>query len=327
VPSKAEGVLELHNEAIIVDMLNSSLLCREYFEKLSSAGVTAINYTVAMNHSFRETIMRLLDLQDLIDENKDIATFVTSAREILEAKKEGKVGIIAGFQNIAPLEGDLRFLRIYENLGVRIIQLSYHFRNIAADGCKERTDSGLSEWGVELVKELNKLNILIDLAHVGRKSVLEAIELSRDPVIASHCNPRNILDVYQNKTDEEIMALAEKGGVIGVTAFPRMLCGDPDRNCTIERVLDCIDYVVNLVGVNHVGIGLDFAEGWAEFPVTRRVLIKIDGRIYTWPKELRTITDLPNLTKGLIERGYSKGEIKKILGLNFLRVFREVVGE
>ena len=135
--SEAEGVLELRNEAIMVDMLNSSLLCRKYFEKLSSAGVTAINYTVAMNHSFRETVMRLLDLQDLIDENKDIATFVTSAREILEAKKEGKVGIIAGFQNIAPLEGDLRFLRIYENLGVRIIQLSYHFRNIAADGCKK----------------------------------------------------------------------------------------------------------------------------------------------------------------------------------------------
>ncbi len=114
----------------------------------------------------------------------------------MEAKKEGKVCIIASFQNIAPLEGDLRFLRIYENLGVRIIQLSYHFRNIAADGCKERTDSGLSEWGVELVKELNRLNILIYLAHVGRKSVSEAIELSRDPKIASHCNRRNILDVY-----------------------------------------------------------------------------------------------------------------------------------
>ena len=325
--SKDEGIMELHNKAIIVDMLNASLLCREYLEKLISAGVTAINYTVAMNHSFSETIKRILDLQDLINENKDIMMLVTSAKDILEAKKEGKVGIITGFQNIAPLEGDLRLLRIYKDLGVRIVQLSYHFRNMAADGCKERTDSGLSEWGVELVKELNRLNILIDLAHVGRKSVLETIELSRYPVVASHCNPRNILNVYQNKTDEEIIALAEKGGVIGVTAFPRMLCKKPDSNCTIERVLDCIDYVVNLVGVDHVGIGLDFAEGWAEFPVTRRVLIKIDGRIYTWPEGLRTITDLPNLTKGLVKRGYSEDEIRKVLGLNFLRVFKEVVGE
>ena len=131
------------------------------------------------------------------------------------------------------------------------------------------------------------------------------------------------MDAYQNKTDEEIKAIAEKGGVIGVTAFPRLVSKDPDK-CTLDDLLDFIDYVVELVGVNHVGIGLDFAEGWAEYPPTRMTLMKIDKRIYTYPKGIETVTDFPNITKGLVGRGYSDAETRKILGENFLRVFKKV---
>lgn len=318
--------LDLHREAVIVDSLNASIMSDEYFKKLQKGGVTATNYTIAMMHNMSETVKRILDMQDLVAGESETVVLATSVEDIARAKLEGKTAIMLGFQNIQPLENDLRLLKLYHYLGVRIIQLSYHFRNAAADGGGERMDSGLSLFGISLVKEMNRLGIVVDLAHVGKQSVLEAADTSEDPVIASHSNPRALVDAYQNKTDEEIKAIAEKGGIIGVTAFPRLVSKDPDK-CTLDDLLDCIDYIVKLVGANHVGVGLDLAEGWADYPPTRMSLMKIDKRIYTWPRGIETVTDFPNIAKGLVGRGYSDTEIRKILGENFLRVFKKVFGK
>jgi membrane dipeptidase len=318
-------VFKIHQQAIVIDSLNASIMSDVYFKKLQKAGVTAVNYTIAMMHNMSETVKRILDFQDMVADMKETVLLATTSSDIIRAKREGRTSILLGFQNIQPLENDLRLLNLYHQLGVRIVQLSYHFRNAAADGGGERIDSGLSIFGISLIEQMNRLGMVVDLAHVGRKSVLEAAELSEDPVIASHSNPRGLVNAFQNKTDEEIKAIAEKGGIMGITAFPRLVSNDPDK-CTLENLLDCIDYTVKLVGVNHVGIGLDFAEGWAEYPPTRMTLIKIDKRIYTWPKGIETVTDFPNITKGLIDRGYSEVETKKILGENFLRVFRKVFG-
>jgi membrane dipeptidase len=318
--------LDLHREAVIVDSLNASIMSDEYFKKLQKGGVTATNYTIAMMHNMSETVKRILDMQDLVAGESETVVLATSVEDIARAKLEGKTAIMLGFQNIQPLENDLRPLKLYHYLGVRIIQLSYHFRNAAADGGGERMDSGLSLFGISLVKEMNRLGIVVDLAHVGKQSVLEAADTSEDPVIASHSNPRALVDAYQNKMDEEIKAIAEKGGIIGVTAFPRLVSKDPDK-CTLDDLLDCIDYIVKLVGANHVGVGLDLAEGWADYPPTRMSLMKIDKRIYTWPRGIETVTDFPNITKGLVGRGYSDTEIRKILGENFLRVFKKVFGK
>ena len=318
--------LKVHREAIVVDSLNASIMSDEYFKKLQRGGVTATNYTIAMMHNLSETVKRILDVQDLIAAESETALLATKAEDIVRAKREGKTSIMLGFQNIQPLENDLRLLKLYHQLGVRIIQLSYHFRNAAADGGGERTDSGLSLFGFSLIKEMNRLGMVVDLAHVGKHSVLEAVEASEDPVIASHSNPRALVSAYQNKTDEEIKAIAEKGGVLGVTAFPRLVSKDPDK-CKLDDLLNCIDYTVKLVGVSHVGIGLDLAEGWAEYPPTRMNLIKIDKRIYNWPARIEAVTDFPNITKGLVGKGYSDQEIGKILGGNFMRVFRKVFGK
>jgi membrane dipeptidase len=323
---EAKRALDLHKEAVIVDSLNASVMSDEYFRKLQKGGVTATNYTIAMMHNMSETIKRILDMQDMIAGENKTVVLGTTAEDILRAKREGKTAILLGFQNIQPLENDLRLLKLYHYLGVRIIQLSYHFRNAAADGGGERIDSGLSLFGISLIEEMNRLGMVVDLAHVGKQSVLEAVETSEDPVIASHSNPRALVDAHQNKTDEEIKAMAEKGGVIGVTAFPRLISKNPDET-TLDNLLDCVDYVVKLVGANHVGIGLDLAEGWAEYPPTRMSLMKIDGRIYVYPREIESVTKFPNITKGLIERGYSDAETKKILGENFLRVFKKVFGK
>jgi len=316
-----EHAEELYRKCIVIDGLNASLMYRGYFEKLRNAGITAINYTIAMNQNISETIKRFARLYGYFKKHSDLIMLATTAEDILTAKKENRTAFLIGFQNVDPLEGRLDMLDIYYKLGLRIFQLTYHFQNIAGTGGAERHDTGLTKFGLELVEKLNEFGILIDLAHVGPKTSLETIEVSKDPVVFSHSNARALVDTYQNHYDDELKALAEKGGVIGVTGFPRLLGGE---NCTINDMLDHIDYIVNLIGVDHVGIGSDFAEGWNESLERRIRLLEIDGKIYTWPKGFEDVTKFVNIVKGLVSRGYSDNEIRKILGENFLRVFRRV---
>lgn len=313
--------IRLHDESVVFDALNASIMDEEYFEKMRQGGVTATNYTVAMDQNLSETVKRIADMYRLI-ERSEAAVLIEKAADIHRAKQAGKAGIILGFQNVPPLEGGLGLLEAYRRLGVRIIQLSYHFKNVCGDGCMEPTNSGLSLFGRQLIQRMNELGMVVDLAHVGEQTEREAIEASRHPVIASHSNCHARLPVPQNKTDDMLRALANKGGVIGITGFPRLLEPDP----TVDTLIDHIDYVVQLVGVDHVGIGLDFAEGWTDSPFHRKKLIEIDGRIYDWPSGITTVLEFPNITRGLVARGYSDEEIGKILGGNFLRVFQEVVG-
>jgi len=318
---KERRALELHQRVIVIDALNASIMDEEYFQKMQQGRVTVINYTVGMNQNLSETVKRIAVLYRQI-ENSKVATLIESTADIRRAKQEGKVGIILGFQNVGPLEVDLSLLRIYYRLGVRIIQLTYHFRDVCGDGCKEPANSGLSLFGAELIKRMNDMGLVVDLAHVGEAACLDAIEASRHPVIASHSNPWALNPTYQNKRDDTIKALAEKGGVIGITGFPRLLEPDP----TLDMLLDYVDYAVQLVGIDHVGIGLDFAEGWPDSPFHRKRLLEIDGQIYDWPEGIETVSKWPNITRGLVSRGYSDDEIAKIVGGNFMRVFEQVIG-
>jgi membrane dipeptidase len=315
-----ERALAVHRRAIVIDALNASIMDEDYWQKMQQGGVTASNYTIAMNHNMSETIKIIAQLGGQLATSK-VAMPVESAADIHRAKEQGKVGILFGFQNIGPLEGDLSLLPIFYRLGIRIIQLTYHFKNICGDGCKEPSDTGLSLFGRDLIAAMNDLGMVVDLAHVGDRTAREAIEASRHPAVASHSNAYARVPAYQNKTDGTIHALARKGGVICVTAFPRMLEPDP----TVDTLLDHIDHIVRLVGIEHVGLGLDFAEGWQDSPVHRKKLLAIDGKIYDYPSGIETVSKLPNITRGLLSRGYSDEDIEQILGGNLLRVFAQVI--
>ncbi|HHY39284.1 MAG TPA: membrane dipeptidase [Clostridia bacterium] len=310
----------VYRDAIVIDGLNASMLDVDYLKKMQEAGVTAFNFTVAMMHNLSEAMKAIADVLSLLEKSGS-ACLVKSVRDIRECKRTGKVGLILGFQNVAPLEANLGNVRIFKEVGVGIIQLSYHFRNVACDGAKERVDGGLSLFGIELVKEMNRQGVVIDLAHVGDRASLEAIECSSDPVLMTHSNCYALAPTFQNKKDEIIRAMAAKGGVIGITGFPRLLMKDDP---TLEDMLDHIDHVAELVGPEHIGIGSDFAEGWADDPARRKTLLEIDGTIYTWPRGFGGVHEFSNIADGLASRGYSDEEIKGILGGNFLRVFQTV---
>jgi membrane dipeptidase len=320
---------KLHEELVIIDGLNISVWNREIFKRLKRGGVTAVNATTACWEDFRRAICNIEEWNLKFEDHDDLILQVTSVLDIVKAKKEGRVGIIIGFQNATPIEDDVGLIHIFWDLGLRIMQLTFQDRNYVGDGCWERTNAGLSEFGLRVIKELNRRGILIDLSHAGDKTVLEAIDASTQPVAFTHSNPRSLLNSPRNKTDEQIQALAKKGGVIGGTVYPPLLAAG--YKSSLSDYLDVLEYLVNLVGVDHVGIGSDFTELQSkDFFIEaltgkswKKPLSDLEYPI-VYPARISSATELPNVTEGLLDRGYGEGEVKRIMGENWIRLYSEV---
>jgi membrane dipeptidase len=342
--SQEERALEIHKKSIFINALDSTIgfhgpeyLITGFMPKLVKEGITAVQETIsrpAINKSrfLYDCVKVVGEWYDLFERHSDKTFLATTADEIRKAKKENKIAMIFGFQHAEAIEDDLNLLKVYHKLGFRVMQLTYNERNLIGDGCLERTDSGLSNFGINVVKEMNRLGILIDLSHVGDKTTMEAIELSKDPCSFTHSNPRSLCNKKRNKTDEQIQALTEKGGVIGITFFTHLIRDDKLPTFGVDYV-DHIDYVVDLVGVDHVGTGLDIPYGVSvDHPIYGSLLAKYaDGYVqegYTQPERLSWYMNEENrwfdITRGLVGRGYSDQEIEKILGLNFLKLFQKV---
>ncbi len=325
----SEKARQLHEASIIIDGLQISRWSEEVFLNLHRGGLTAINATVAVIEGFSETIQSIARWYRMFEQYSSLIRPVRAVKDIDRAKEEGRTGIIFGFQNTSPIEDDLSRLAIFKELGVRIIQLTYMERNYVGDGCLERTDCGLSRFGLEVIEEMNRLGLLIDLSHVGYRTVMEAIEASKKPVAFTHANPRSLCDHPRNKTDEQIKALAKKGGVIGANVFPPFLSAG--SRATMQDFIDAIDFLVKLVGMDHVSIGTDFTEGqsWSFFDYIlkgkskKELAMNLEYPIVN-PEGIRSSADFPNITQALLARGYTESDTKKIMGENLIRLFQEV---
>lgn len=237
----------------------------------------------------------------------DLAMPAVTAQDIRQAKALGKVALVLSLEGVEGLMGNLAALRVCYRLGLRVVGVTWNLRNAAADGVAElRTGGGLTEFGVSLVKECNRLGMLIDMAHLAPAGVRDVLELSDAPVVVSHANCAALWPHRRNLTDAQLEAIAKKGGVLGVTLVPSFL-GRDELRCPLGALLDHIDHAVAVMGEDGVGLGSDF-EG-----VGRG---RVDG--------MEDVAKLPNLTRGMVQRGYSAERIGKILGGNLLRVFQQV---
>ncbi len=326
----------LYRDAIVIDGLNvSNWDSPEVFRSLREGGVTAMNATIATWENFRQTLDHIARWRARFSQREAELLHIRNVDDIARAKREGLVGVVLGFQNASPIENDLDRLALFHDLGVKIIQVTYHERNLLGSGCYERDDGGLSNFGVDAVREMDRLGILIDLSHVGTRSTIETIELSEKPVSCTHANAKSYYDVPRNKTDEALKLLAEKGGVVGATPITTFLRTGQDS--TLEDYIDAVEHMVELVGIDHVGIGTDFAQEqpaafWkyissqqgTKYPATF-----IDPSVRyedapPYPIGLETPDKMPDIAPALSERGYSDAEVTKVLGGNWLRLFREV---
>ncbi len=253
--------------------------------------------------------LRLLDAFYEAAEATPELVLARKAADVRRAKAEGKLAGVIGLEGAEALRGDLGVLRILHRLGLRNIGLTWSLRNEAADGvAEERTGGGLTQFGASLVREANRLGVMVDIAHLAPAGVRDVLALSEGPVVDSHANARALCDHPRNLTDEQLEALAAKGGVVGVVFVPSFVAAEREEQ-TLDRLLDHIDHIVHTVGVDHVGLGSDF-DGFGGDPLIG----------------LPDVTHLPAITAGLVARGYGEEAVRKILGENWLRVFEQVAG-
>jgi len=234
----------------------------------------------------------------------DMAVFTRNYGEIMAATEAGKAAAVLTIEGGECLDTDVSNVRIMKELGVLAIGLTWNERNMIADGVgEERTGGGLTNFGVEVIGEMNRAGVIVDVSHLSEAGFWNVIEVSRKPTIASHSNAKAICNHRRNLTDEQLLALAKNGGVTGMN-FARDFVAE--KNADLLGVIRHIEHICALVGTDHVGLGSDF-----------------DG-IGEGPEGLEDITKMPAITSELVRLGYSEANIRKILGGNFLRVIKEV---
>ncbi len=333
-----DAAVALHEASIVIDGLTF------YYDgpspRLRPEWVTATNVTAAeTSYGFADALADIEDVRRAASRDPG-AVLVLSASDIEAAKRGGKVGIIIGLQASLPVDEDLGRVRVLHDLGVRIMQLTYNDRTYAGDGCLEPVDGGLSRLGRAMIAEMADVKMLLDLSHVGRRTSLEAIDACPVPMVISHANPLAVTASPRNLTDEQIQAVASRGGVIGACSYPP-ICWKNRRGVlpTTDDVLDHLDYLVEVAGIDHVGIATDSActadaarvarhskEFASAFPgITEDYDREVKSRFES-PAPVPTVADLLPVTQGLLGRGYQPDDVQKVLGGNFMRVFREVWG-
>lgn len=305
----------------------------EFKEQWDASGLTAGTRDLFW-HDTRGMVEALTHTQSLLD-SFDWLNKALKAQDFRVAKENGTHVQFLATQKASYFEDDIHRMELAYEMGLRMMLMTYNEDNSLGGGCTSGKNLGVTEFGRAVIDFMNEKGVIVDTAHSSKRTTLETCRYSDAPVLASHCGAAAVFPHQRNKTDEEFEAVAATGGVVGVFAIPVFLSAKAEP--TIDDMLDHIDHMVGVVGVDHVGIGLDWPlqlPKWALENVTQPATTTSG---LGWRKEhglndtqnligFDDYRDLPNITRGLVSRGYSDEAIRKILGENFLRVFQQVVG-
>lgn len=305
-------------------------------DQILASGTRAIAITLTDPKHDGHASFDLL-LKDLADYDKYFydhpSHYIKATRvsDIERAIKEKKLAVFYLIQSSEPIEKDLSRVDTLYNLGLRSVQLTYNTRNYVGDGCYERTDAGISNFGIELIDRLNSTNMLIDLSHAGMKTMKESIEASKKPVIISHSTCRALYQHARNTTDENLKLLADRGGVIGMCQIRTFMTKEKTNN--LQVYFDHIDHAVKVAGIDHVAIGSD--RDHRVIPDSEeeiKILLQEEGAQFKpvdWPLYLEKLNGprrMDVIRENLLKRKYSQNQIDKIMGGNLYRIYNEVIG-
>lgn len=340
---------ELHKSAFVFDALMpwGNLDNLDSMWDAAAGGVNAAHVTVAhFPHSYTETIGRIGHYRRIVEENPSSLALVRSVAELHDAANSGRVGVVFGFQDSAPIGYRLELVQLYAQLGVRIIQLTYNDQNPVGSGCCEAWQGPLSRFGKRLLRELERNRIAVDVAHCGDETTEDALRVAEAPVLCTHSGAREVCDAYgRNKTDLQIREIARTGGVIGVPLAPFLIKRAAKTHhvlpSTVRDVVRHIQYIAELVGWEHVGIGTDLCSAWLEQRTTppesslrwwRQTCPHVFGigpseEYEPYPSGLRKHSELVNITSELKKMGWPDESIRGVLGENFLRALKVIWGE
>ena len=317
-----------------IDNLQYCKWSREIFEINNKAGLNAVHVTLVYHEDYDELQQRIQEWNKHFEENKDLIFLGNNYNDITKAKEENKTAIFFGFQNCSPIEDDIGLIEKVHSQGCRFMQLTYNNQSLLATGCYEKNDSGVTNFGKEAIKEMNRVGIVVDMSHSAEKSTLDAIEISQKPIAITHANPTFWFEAKRNKSTELLKVLSDSGGMLGLSLYAHHL--KDGTKCKIESFCEMVARTVEIMGINNVGIGSDLCLNQPDSVVEWM-------RNGTWsksknfgegskdkpgfPKQPDWFLDargFNNINTELKNKGFHEEEINKILGNNWFNFYKGI---
>jgi membrane dipeptidase len=319
-----------NEKMIIIDGLELCNWDRNLLLELQKGGVTCVHACLGLWENARETLGKIGQWYRFFEMNNDLIMQVRTGEDILTARAIGKVGVILGTQNASPIDDDISLVEVFNNLGLKIMQLTYNNQNLIGSSCYEQNDSGLSRFGVNVIEEMNRVGMLIDLSHCGDRTTLDAIDASRRPVAITHANPDWIYPSKRNKSREVLKALRDNKGILGLCAYPFLING---ANTTLSEFSELVARTVDFMGVEQVALGTDLVlnqdneflrwmrMGRWTFNSDYGAGSKDNSLWPEWPSWFQGPADFPNIVEGLLAYGFSRRDVEAIMGQNWFNFF------
>ena len=317
---------------MIIDGLQYCNWSEKIFKQWRQSKLTAVHVTIAYHEQFRETILNFEKWNSFFELYPNLIIPAYTLDDIIKAKEDNKTAVIFGFQNPSPIEDDIRLIEILHRLGARVMQLTYNNQSLLATGCYENEDSGLTRMGKEVVKEMNRVGMIIDMSHSSERSTIEAIEYSSKPITISHANPSFWHKAKRNKSKKVLQTLTENEGILGLSLYPHHLKNSSD--CTLEDFTNMILDLIELIGIDHIGFGSDLCQDQpdsiVEWMRVGRWTKNIDygegsesnPGFPKMPKWFKDNRDWHKIFNKLSDIGLSDKQIKKIQGENWFNFFK-----
>lgn len=321
------------SKKIIIDCLQYCNYSERIFRDLQAGQVTAIHVTIAYHEDFREMVENITRWNAWFGQYSDLIFHGRDAGDVRRAQAEGRTAVFFGFQNCSPIEDDIGLVEVCHTLGARFMQLSYNNQSLLAAGCYESEDTGITRMGREVIREMNRLGMVIDMSHSGDRSTIEAIEISERPIAITHANPKSWHPTVRNKPDHLLKALGQSGGMLGFSLYPHHLKGS--SGCTLESFCEMVARTAELMGVGAIGIGSDLCQDQPDSVVEwmRRGKWTKDAsapsKSHSFPPQTSWFgsnRDFANVANGLRTVGFSEAEVDRIMGLNWLEFFEVSFG-
>ena len=317
----------------IIDALQYSKWSENIFRQMNEGGITAVHVTICYHEDFQEMVQNVIAWNHRFEQYSQLIFLGRTADDVRTAHEEGRTAIFFGFQNCSPIEDNIGLVEVCHQLGARFMQLSYNNQSLLATGCYEGDDPGITRMGRQVIREMNRVGLVVDMSHSARRSTLEAIEISERPIAITHANPAFWFTALRNKSDDVLKALAESGGMLGFSMYPHHLKGKSD--CLLEDFCSMIARTAEMIGVEHIGFGSDLCQDQPDSVVEWM-------RNGTWTKErdfgegsagqagfpvqpewFRDNRDFKNILNSLRKTGFSEDEVAHIAGLNWLEFFEQ----
>ena len=319
-----------------IDNLQYANWSEKIFRQMRMGDLDAVHVTIAYHENFRETVLNMEQWNRWFEQFPDLIFQGFTGGDVRLARETGRTAIFFGYQNPSPIEDDIGLVEVHHRLGARFMQLSYNNQSLLATGCYEAEDPGITRMGREVIAEMNRVGLVVDMSHSADRSTFEAMELSSRPIAITHANPHNWHPALRNKSDDILKALAQSGGMMGFSVYPHHLQGKSD--CTLESFCQMIADTADLMGIDHIGIGTDLCQDQpdsiVEWMRTGRWTKQIDygegsasdAGFPPMPSWFNDNRDFDNIERGLRTVGLSDTDVGKVMGENWLRFYDENFG-